>query len=503
MEDQTTHSLLQELLDDSLEGILIYDREGYITYANRTAITLAGTNPIGEMGAKYVHPEDREPAYQAFLELGANPSRTVELEQRIITEQGEIRWIKARLHNRFSSEAIRGIVSYFTDISEYKDVEEQLEHSQRRETLGDILGYLAHDLSNMLGIVMGNADLLELRDLDQESSIYINGINRAAEKSATLVRRLLTYSCKQPVKREGFELSRLIQKHIVEQQSMRPPNISIEFNDCERKCVILADQTQLHQILLNLSNNAQHAIKGTGLIRISLDIVDLSTVDPPEGLEISTNEVVRLIHADTGSGITPENQKKVFEPFFSTKKGRGGSGLGLSVVNSIVSQSGGFIKMYSEVGSGTEFHIFFPRYFGEYGPIFESQSAELAFGRGSIVIVDEEVGIRDFMCRSLSHLGYEVQSASNFGDGVNILQKMPARPDLLIADSTVIGDDGETVASLFRARYEDLPILFISGFVDGDEEGELLENAEFLPKPFGIKTLSDRVDAMLRKNGSP
>ena len=367
MSDDESRQLLGRLLDSAIEGVVVYDAEGIVRYANQRAHEMTGCDElVGMLGANLVHPEDLPRAYEAFLELAAEPGSTVEITQRIQRPDGEIAWIDARLVNHLNDPDVEGIVSYFTDVTARRAVEDQLRHSQRLEIVGQTAGFVAHDLSNFLVVVSGNADLVRLSNPSETTRRAVEHISVAAERASQLTRRLLTFSQRGPVRFRGIDVSRLLNDLMDDLRRLVPVNLSLNAQ-VSQSPIVYSDATYIEQIVLNLVLNAREALNGDGHIDIGLQVGRQEGLRGVNGQDLPDGTYVTLSVSDDGRGIPPESVERIFEPYFSTRSKRS-SGMGLTIVSRLVDESDGAISVESEVDQGTTISIHLPIYVGEIEP---------------------------------------------------------------------------------------------------------------------------------------
>lgn len=385
--------------------------------------------------------------------------------------------------------------------------EEALRHSHKMEAVGQLTGGLAHDFNNLLAGIMGSLDLMRVKmaqgrtdGMERYVNVALSSVNRAA----ALTHRLLAFSRRQTLDPKATDVNRLVSG--MEELIRRTigPSIELEVIGAGGAWTILVDSSQLENALLNLCINARDAMPDGGRLTIEtankwLDEQWASERDLPAG------QYVSLCVSDTGTGMTPEVISRAFDPFFTTKPLGEGTGLGLSMVYGFARQSGGQIRIYSEVGAGTTMCIYLPRFHAYTVERKEQNVPELihADGAGEVVlVVDDEVAIRKVIVEVLNDAGYATIEADNGADALLILQSS-AKIDLLITDVGLPGGlNGRQVADAGRVVRSDLKILFITGYAENAVFGNgLLEpGMQLLTKPFTMETLSRRIRESLEND---
>ncbi|SFO30019.1 PAS domain S-box protein [Sphingomonas sp. OK281] len=389
------------------------------------------------------------------------------------------------------------------------DAEQQLRQSQKMEAVGQLTGGLAHDFNNLLTAVTGGLELLGARvargeydQLDRYVSMAQTGANRAA----ALTQRLLAFSRRQTLAPTPTDADRLIAG--MEEIIDRTLGPAIEMNIVATAGLwpVLVDAPQLENALLNLCINARDAMPAGGRLTIEtnttrLDARAAADQDLPEG------EYVSLCVTDTGTGMTPEIIERVFDPFFTTKPIGEGTGLGLSMIYGFVRQSGGQVRIHSQIGQGTTMCLYLPRHRGEVTAddrIIDAGSPVRAIAGETVLIVEDEIAIRQLVAEVLVEAGYRVLEASNGPGGVAVLRS-DERIDLLITDVGLPGGlNGRQVADAGRAVRPMLKVLFVTGYAANAAvgAGHLEEGMEVLTKPFNIADLEQRIRRILASETS-
>jgi PAS domain S-box-containing protein len=402
-----------------------------------------------------------------------------------------------------------GSALFFTvgrDITEEQNREEMLRQSQKMEAVGQLTGGLAHDFNNLLTGMMGNLELIQVR-IDRgrldDLGRFISAAQGAGRRAAALTQRLLAFSRRQTLDPKPTDVVHLIRGMEELLRRTVGPEVSVDVGNAEDLWPAMIDGTQLESALLNLSINARDAMPQGGRItieaankRLDQRAAMLHDMDPGEYLSICVT--------DTGTGMDPQTIERAFEPFFTTKPIGQGTGLGLSMVYGFARQSGGQVRIYSEVGMGTTVCIYLPRHHGEAVHAAAAESlSELAKASGeTVLVVEDESTIRHLVDEVLDEQGYTVIGAGDGAAGIKVLQS-GARIDLLITDVGLPnGMNGRQVADAARALRPGLKVLFITGYAEKAAvgNGHLEPGMELLTKPFTIEALSIKVAEMVRRS---
>ncbi|WP_288585925.1 ATP-binding protein, partial [uncultured Methylobacterium sp.] len=383
-------------------------------------------------------------------------------------------------------------------------IEEALWQSQKMEAVGQLTGGLAHDFNNLLAAISGSLELIEARIAQGRSkdvAKYIAAAQGASKRAAALTHRLLAFSRRQTLAPRAVDVNRLVDGMLDLVQRTVGPGIDVRHAGADDLWPALVDPSQLENSLLNLCINARDAMPDGGRIVIEtqnrwIDRRQAEAQDMPEGQYLS------LCVSDTGAGMPPEVVARAFDPFFTTKPMGEGTGLGLSMIYGFAKQSGGQVRIASEVGSGTTVCLYLPRHCGEAdgdGSVPERRPMAPAVAGETVLIVDDEPTVRMLVSDVLSELGYTAVEATDGAGGLRVLQS-DARVDLLVTDVGLPGGmNGRQLADAARASRPGLKVLFITGFA----ETALFDNDRIEPgmavltKPFAVDVLAARIREMI------
>jgi two-component system, cell cycle sensor histidine kinase and response regulator CckA len=397
-------------------------------------------------------------------------------------------------------------IVYMLETTERRTLENQINQSQKMDMVGQLAGGIAHDFNNVLSaIMMANDFLLNAHKPTDPSFQDIMQIKQNATRAATLVRQLLAFSRRQTLRPQVLDLGDALSDLTMLLRRLIGEKVKLDLVHGRDLWPVKVDVSQFEQVIVNLAVNARDAMPDGGKLTVrtanvtSEDVARLSYKGMPAA------DYVRIDVADTGSGIAPDIVDKIFEPFFSTKEVGKGTGLGLSTVYGIVKQTGGFVYVDSETGKGTSFHIFLPRHRPELEAQPEAVAANGAArepsaaakpradltGQGTILLVEDEEGLRSLNARGLRSRGYSVIEASNGIEAMEALEQKNGAVDLVVSDVVMPEMDGPTLLKTMRGRNPDLKIIFVSGYAEDAFEKSLPENQQFafLPKPFTLSQL--------------
>jgi two-component system, cell cycle sensor histidine kinase and response regulator CckA len=383
----------------------------------------------------------------------------------------------------------------------------RLQSIQKMEAIGRLAGGIAHDFNNLVQAIGGYTEIL-LKRLPEQDSLRrpAEEIKKAGDRAAALTRQLLAFSRQQVLQPLVLDLNAVVVH--VEQLLRRliGEDIELEIEVDERLGRVKADAVQLEQVLMNLSVNARDAMPDGGTLTIETRNVRLTGADQREAFAVQPGPYVMLAVADTGSGMDAETRLRAFEPFFTTKPPGHGTGLGLSTVYGIVKQSGGYIWVDSEPGQGTRVRIYLPRVDEPLEQILPKRAPPSVAHHGSetLLLVEDEGGVREVITEWMTGNGYTVLAASNGVEALALAEEYPGSIDLLVADVVMPQMGGPALAARLRPLRPEMKVVFVSGYADeaiGDPR--MLElGAAFLQKPFSLDRLLRQVRETLDSPGA-
>ena len=495
-------SLLQATLEATEDGILVSDRNQRIVSYNQRFVAL-WDHPLdilerrdGKASAEHAANQLVDP--DAFRERLAEFSVQPEEEASDEIEMKSGRWMEYFTRPMRHDGEVLGRVWSFRDITEKRQLEEQIRQTQKMEAIGQLAGGIAHDFNNLLTVILGSCELLQHQvDSNPKVDRLLGEINAASRRASDLTSQLLTFSRRGVLDPEALVVDQAIHEMEGMLQRLIRENIALSTHlDAQGAC-ILADRGRFHQIVLNLVINASDALAQGGEIEIHTAVIDLPL---PESLGSTAEEVtepgpsrhLRLTVRDNGCGIPLAIQQRIFEPFFTTKPAGQGTGLGLATVYGIMGQFGGALELDSTPGVGTEFRLAFPLTKHSARPDHRAVSHELS-GTGTIVAVEDNPAVRLVLAEMLARL--EDFETLVFGSPAEALKHCAHHPepiDLLVSDIVMPEMNGFELAAALVEQYPQLKVLFVSGYDPTASSDWSIANephAAFLSKPFNWETL--------------
>jgi len=445
----------------------------------------------------FVHEDDRQRIMDEFERSLHDPNTLYNTEHRIVRSQdGEMRWVEEQCyHERDADGTVIRSIGIAQDITERKNAErqkeelrEQMLQAQKMESVGHLAGGVAHDFNNLLMVIIGCSEFI-LDSLKPDDPLREDVLQVvAAGKSATnLTRQLLAFSRKQTLQPVVLNINHIIENLEKMLGRLLGEHIAIKTALAEDIGLIRVDPGQLEQIIMNLAVNARDAMPEGGSLVIGTDNV---YADHP-GVQLSVT--------DTGCGMSKEVEARIFEPFFTTKELGKGTGLGLSTVYGIVKQSGGDIQVFSELGKGTSFKIFFPH----TDAMMKHSSSASAMTSSSnankhILLVEDAEILRKLIGRQLSKLGYIVTAAADGGEALSLVKDKRLVPDLIITDVIMPNMNGRELVKHLSKNHPHLKTIYMSGYADEAimPHGILDSDTPFIQKPFGIHDLERKIQEL-------
>ena len=455
-----------------------------------------------------VHPDDL-PGMDASFQAAARTGGRFESEHRLQLRDGTIKWVHARAEFALAPDGAATHASgTVLDVSERHEAAEhrsrlqaQLHDAQRLEAIGRLAGGVAHDFNNMLSVILGGIEVA-LAELGPNAHVadYLHEVQDAARRSAELTRQLLAFASRQATVPVVLDLNAKVSGMLRMLRRIIGENVQLDWEPGPDTWPVHLDPSQVDQVLANLCVNARDAISGVGQVHIATRNERLDRAQVARHPGAPTGEYAVLTFRDDGSGMPPEVLEHIFEPFFTTKEVGKGTGLGLATVYGIVRQAGGHIEVESEEGRGTTFTLYFPAHRSSTAPARDrSTPAAVRAQGGTVLLVEDEPGVMRMTSRLLERLGYEVIAASSAQAALGKLEAHAGRIDLLMTDVIMPDMNGRDLARQVRARFPELPTLFVSGYPsDAITIGnELDANTHFIGKPFRLDELAARLKLAL------
>ena len=504
--------LLRQLIDANPSLIFVKDAEGRFILVNRAAAELHGTTPdalVGKTDADLRHSAEEIARFRAEdLEVVTSGRPKLIPEQAVMSPvTGRARWVQVmKVPLDLPANPAPRVLVVATDITERRQLEEQLRQAQKMEAVGQLAGGIAHDFNNLLTAIIGNAELVQ-HDLPADSTSFddLTEIRQAADRAAALTRQLLAFSRKQVLQPRILDLNQLITGVERMLRRLLAENIETRLDLAANLGFVHADPGQIEQVLLNLVVNARDAMPDGGKLVIGTADVELDHAYAADHVGVTPGRHVMLAVTDNGAGMDEQTQAHLFEPFFTTKGPDKGTGLGLSTVHGIVQQSGGSVAVTSQVGRGTTFKVYLPVAEDGLGPAPEpSPETPLARGTETILLVEDARAVRALAGRVLAAAGYSVLEA---GDGA-AAEVLAARHDgpihLLLTDVVMPGLSGSQLAQRIAALRPRIRVLYMSGYTDDAivHMDVLAKGIPFLEKPFAPEALTRKVREVLDAPGA-
>jgi PAS domain S-box-containing protein len=487
----------------STDVMLVADFSAKVEAINPGFTNLLGweeSEIVGKDFLQLIHPEDLASTLEKVSALG-HGSNVYGFTNRYRCKDGGYRVVSwsAAPDDRFIHAIGRDVTAEHEHAQARRQAELALQQSQKMETLGKLTGGVAHDFNNLLQVISGNLQLLELGANSERSRKWIGGARSAVEKGAKLASHLLAFGRRQPLEPKVVKIGRLI----VHMEELLQRALGEEI---ETELVVSAslwntevDVTQLENAVLNLAINARDAMNGLGKMTIEATNAVLDDMYCRQHDDVRPGQYVMLAVTDTGCGMPPEVVAQAFEPFFSTKEVGKGSGLGLSMLYGFVKQSGGHVKIYSEVGHGTTVRLYLPRSLQQEEFKAIPEAPEIIGGTETILVAEDDEAVRATVVEILSQLGYRVLTAPDAASALAVI-KSGIPVDLLFTDVVMPGSlRSPELARLAKLTLPDIAVLFTSGYTENAivHGGRLDAGVELLGKPYTRETLARRIRKIL------
>lgn len=449
-----------------------------------------------------IHPDDRDRYRHHITDFKAPFCN--EMEFRIVARDGQERWLSHCCGPIYVNGEFLGRRASNRDITEKKKLEDKLLHSRKMESLGHFAGGVAHDFNNVLTAIGGFAHLLGegLGNQDKDSAECLEQISYAVKFGKNLTSNLLTFGRKQIIKPINVDLSSIISNVSDMLKALITEEIALKIDLAEDELPVFADPYQIGQLIINLCTNAKDAMPAGGELGIKTDLLLFDREYPGKYATVSPGMYMALSVHDTGTGMHQKTIEHAYEPFFSTKQNGRGTGLGLTIVYSIVQQHNGLIDIESEVDKGTTFTIFFPaaeRRDEEISEVWESKQKPITPGKGSLLVAEDDELVRKFLHRLLARRGYTVFLAGDGDEAIEIYRDNRNSIDMLVLDVILPKKNGRDVYRYIRADRSDIRAVFISGHTDDiiTAAGIFDEDLQFLSKPLDAETFLTAVKSNL------
>jgi PAS domain S-box-containing protein len=494
--EHTLHQMAA-IVESSQDAIIGEDLDGIIQTWNPGAEAMYGytANEVLGKSAKMLLPPDSEDEVAANVQRAREGIGTNYDTRRMRKDGKQLKVALTVSPIRDTHGMVVGASTIVRDITERDRLEQRLQQSQKMEAVGLLAGGVAHDFNNLLGVIVGYAYLVNTSGAGDEHSRYAGQqIINAAEKGSALTRQLLTFSRRQIMIPKVLDLNEITDGLGKMIPRLLGEDIDVRIVHGERLKHVKADPSQLEQVIMNLAVNARDAMPEGGKLIIETSNVYFDEADARHN-NVAPGDYVRLAVTDTGQGMSSETRAHIFEPFFTTKEVGKGTGLGLATVYGIVTQSQGYIWVYSELGHGTTFKIYLPATtaMATTAPLATHRQQLTVCGTETVLLVEDQADLRELFTHVLRDKGYKVLSASGGPDALQQMAKQKNPVHLLITDVIMPEMRGNKVAEELAERYPNMKVIYMSGYTDSAliHSGSLPEDIVFLQKPF-------TPDAMLR-----
>lgn len=502
---QVSEDRFQKFFDEAPVGVMLVDGEGKIKDINNAMSNMLGANIkiLEDKNLKDIVSAETQVetlAAIAKVEKGRRMEAPLEVALQFNGDQA----ISAQMHARRVKES-DDVVLHFIDLTEQKDLEAQFVQSQKMQAIGQLAGGVAHDFNNLLTAIIGFCDLLLLRHKPGDPSFGdIMQIKQNSNRAANLVRQLLAFSRQQTLRPKVHDITDILTElsHLI--RRLIGANIELDVLHGSDLGLIKVDVGQMEQVLINMAVNARDAMESGGKLTIKTENYENKKTVKRGDEDMPPGQWLMISVSDTGCGISEENLSRILEPFFTTKDVGQGTGLGLATVYGIIRQTGGYLDVKSKEGEGTTFSIYLPVLSAdeqeeeeEAAPKIEEAPADLT-GTARILLVEDEEAVRAFSTRALVNKGYDVIGAECGENAIDVLANEENKEiDLLITDVMMPNMDGPTLAQRLRQDSPNLRIVFISGYSEDKLKEHMGEGISFLPKPFTLKQLAEKVKEAL------
>ncbi|HJT90019.1 MAG TPA: ATP-binding protein [Bryobacteraceae bacterium] len=498
------------LLESASQAIIGVDRAGRIALANRRAEEIFQYSREELVGARIelLLPESKRATHSRQRDdYMAHPRvRPMGIGMELAGRRRDGTEFPVEVSLSYIDDADAGLfaIAFVSDISQRKQLEEQLVHAQKMEAVGRLAGGVAHDFNNMLTVISGYNRMIleELSPLDPLHG-YAEEIGKAADRAGAITNQLLAFSRRQVIQPRILNVNSIVSQIEKMLRRLLGEDIQLQLNLSPEVGNIKADPNQIEQAIVNLAVNARDAMPSGGHITIETGNAHLDDSYAKTHMGVRPGDFVMVAMTDTGHGMDPETRIHIFEPFFTTKERGKGTGLGLATVYGMVKQSGGDIWVYSEKGKGTTFKLYFP-VIAAAAAETSSSAPERAERQGAatILVVEDEKPVRDLTVKMLQRLGHHVLSAASGAEALEIAGSYPAAISLLLTDVVMPNMSGRQVADALLAARPALKVLYLSGYTEHTVIHHGVDSGvDFLPKPFSRETLAKKLDEMLSNSG--
>ncbi len=478
------------IFQNGSDGMLILNDQWFYEEANDGACRIFGIRPEQIVG------KEQGSIMNSTLDIMEFRARALELghfmtEAEFVRNDGDVRKIEVSITTNFRP---AHHLMIFRDITDRRKMETQLAQAHRLEAVGRLAGGVAHDFNNMLTAIQGYAELLQRKLTDEKLQQYVRSILGATHRAAQTTQQLLAFSRKQMLQPRLLDVNQSVAETMGLVQRVIGEDIELVLLLTPDVLKVMVDPGQFSQILMNLAVNARDALPRGGKIIIETQRMDLDDQYVLKHVQVQPGKYAMIAVSDTGMGIPREIVSHIFEPFFTTKEKGKGTGLGLATVYGIVTQSGGYVWVYSEPGQGTSFKV--------YLPLVESDVVvSIAQDKETILVIEDDDAMRMITVQALEHDGYRVLPARDGTEALAVCQQRTEKIDVVLTDVMADGMSGEDLMGYFALKYPQLAVVHMSGFARTklEQSHTFFPDALFLAKPFTVVQLREVIQQALRR----
>ncbi|MBF0476010.1 MAG: PAS domain S-box protein [Deltaproteobacteria bacterium] len=499
-------NLLSEAINQSDQSVVITNALGNIHYVNSVFLTLFGHSREEVMNRDFFSMINRDQSDQSFYQSARDAGikgETWKERLQFIEPDGETVELATSVSPvKDEAGTIANFVALMRDVTNEVQMEKHLRQAQKMDSIGTLAGGIAHDFNNILGAIIGYAEMA--RDdarVGEVDPVNLDEVLRASQRARELVRQILTFSRQAEQEKHPIRVSLIVKESLKLLRASLPTTIEIKQEITDSEAVVMADPTQVHQVMLNLCTNALHAMPDGGVLGVKLLAANIDQKFLTRFPGLKPGPYLKLVVSDTGTGMNQETLDKIFDPFFTTKKKGEGTGLGLSVVHGIIKAHGGAVDVKSEAGKGTNVVIMLPKIQKEILQTGEPIET-VPTGSGTILLVDDEAILTKVGKQMLQRQGFQVVTCNSSIEALEIFRRRPDIFDLIITDQTMPGLTGLDLTREVLTIRPAMPIIICTGF-SGRVSAETAKAAgakEFILKPLRKKELVEAINRALNSN---
>lgn len=486
------------IAENTVDLISLVDTDGKRLYASPSFKSVIGDTGrlIGTNIFDSVHPDDRERMHAVFNEIIQTGSNRL-AEFRMMTHDGAVLYVETSGSPIFDSAGkVTQVITVTRDVTEQKKIEQQMQRTQRLESIGTLAGGIAHDLNNILTPIMMSLELLGRKFPDEQSRKLLEMLRSSVTRGSEMIQQVLGFARGVEGERSAVQLRHIIEEvaKIIQETFLK--SITLRLNIPKDLPTVLADATQLHQVLMNLCVNARDAMPHGGTLEIKAEAVTLDEQYARMQLGTTPGDYVVISITDQGTGIPPAILEKIFEPFYTTKEVGQGTGLGLSTVLAITKSHNGFVNVYSEVGKGTTFKVYLPSLIAEE-KLEKQQQESIYISNGEmILLVDDEPNILEITRQTLEGKGFAVITAADGAEAIGIYASRREEIALVITDMVMPYMDGVATIRALQKMNPAIRIIAVSGLKQNDNH-LAQDGVIFLSKPYTSEKLIQTIHEAL------